>query len=145
VSRNRIFIRRRDGRIEVRLSDDGRAFVREWFSRLRVAEADAEHAWHGSLSPPIDPGQDADDPLRSLERQRAVATNAELALLSTDEDLLSEGEAWAWLSSLQLALRATAALEGLATADDVEHATANELAEVRALQHLLGELADALA
>jgi hypothetical protein len=145
MHRNQIFVRRRDGRIEVRLSDEGRAFVREQFGRLRVADEDEHHEWHLSLHQPIDPGLDDDDPLRSLERQRAMASNAELALLTADEQFLNEGEAWAWLSSLQLALRAVASLAGLLTADDVTKRPDEELVEVYALQQLLFDLSEAVS
>ena len=37
----RLFVRRRDGRIEVRLNDAGRAIAREAFGHVLAAEADA--------------------------------------------------------------------------------------------------------
>jgi len=144
VARSRIFIARRDGRIDVRLSDHGREFVREQFGRLRVAEVDVHHAWRGSLHQPIDPSRDDDDPLRQLERSNAVTSNAELALVTVGEETLSTAEAWAWLSSLQLALRACAAIEGLATAADVDGASPEQLAVVVNLQALLFDLSAAL-
>jgi hypothetical protein len=144
VRRNRIFLARKDGRIEVRLSDAGREFVREQFGRLRVAEEDPNHDWHTSLNQPIDPGQDEDDASRALERQKSVASNADLALITAGEESLSTGEAWAWLASLQLALRAIAAQRGLVTAADVDHAPPEQLGDVLNLQHLLFDLAEAL-
>jgi hypothetical protein len=128
----------------VRLSDQGRDYVREQFGRLRVAEADLEHPWRRSLEAPIDPSRDDDDPLRRLERQSSVTTNAELALVTVGEPSLSEPEAWAWLSSLQLALRACADTSGLQTAEDVESAPREQLADVVTLQALLFDLAAAL-
>ena len=40
---NRLFVRRRDGRIEVRLNDAGRGIAREAFAHVLAAEADPEH------------------------------------------------------------------------------------------------------
>jgi len=133
VARSRIFVARRDGRIEVRLNDAGREFVREQFGRLRVAEADPQHAWRGSLDQPIDPS-----------RADAVTSNAELALVTAGEESLSTGEAWAWLTSLQLALRACAVTSGLMTEADVEAASPERLVDVVNLQALLFDLAAAL-
>ena len=144
MARSRIFVARRDGRIEVRLNDAGREFVREQFGRLRVAEADPQHAWRGSLDQPIDPSRDDDDPLCQLERADAVTSNAELALVTAGEESLSTGEAWAWLTSLQLALRACAVTSGLMTEADVEAASPERLVDVVNLQALLFDLAAAL-
>lgn len=141
----RIFVRRRDGRIEVRLNQAGRQFVHEQFARLRLAAADPDSPWREPLHQPIDPSQDADDPLRSLERESVVNSNAELALLSADEPFLTEAEAWAWLTSLQLALRATASLQHLATEEDLKSATPEELVVVHSLQDLLSDLVHALS
>lgn len=145
MPRSRIFVSRRDGRIDVRLSDEGREFVREQFGRLRVAEADPQHAWRGSLDQPIDPSRDDDDPLRRLERSDLVTSNAELALVTVGEESLSSGEAWAWMTSLQLALRACAVTHGLLTAADVESASASQIADVVNLQALLFDLSAALS
>jgi hypothetical protein len=144
VARGRIFVSRRDGRIEIRLSEEGRSFVREQFGRLRVAEADPQHAWRSSLDQPIDPSRDDDDPLRQLERSDSVISNAELALVTVGEESLSTGEAWAWLSSLQLALRACAVTNGLVTEADVEGATSEQISDVVNLQALLFDLSAAL-
>jgi hypothetical protein len=140
-----LFQRTRDGRVRVRLSDEGREFVREQFGRLRVAEEDTEHAWHQPLNQPIDPGSDDDDPLRILERQKTMATNAELALLTVDEPVLSEGEAWAWFMSLQLVLRACAEVEGISTEDDLAERSDEELMTVHVLQQLLSDLTESLS
>ncbi len=145
MGRGTVFIRRRDGRIEVRLNDGGREFVKEQFTMLIAAQQDVHHEWFSTLSAPIDPSQDDDDPLRSLERQKFVASNVELALMSSDDTFLNDAEAWAWLSSLQRALRANASSFGLADADDVEQASEPQLNIVHSLQQLLFELADVLS
>jgi hypothetical protein len=145
VGRTTIFIRRRDGRIEVRLNEWGRQFIKEQFSLLMSAQEDSEHEWYAPLSTPIDPSRDDDDPLRQLERQRLAASNVELALLSVDDGFLNDAEAWAWLSSLQRVLRASASDFGLHTDKDVEQASAEEREVVLSLQQLLFELADVLS
>jgi hypothetical protein len=141
----RAFVRRRDGRIEVKLSDVGRQFVHEQFARLRLVDEDPNSPWRGTLSGPIDPTLDVDDPVRMLERQGAINQSAELALVTENEQFLSPGEAWAWLTALQLALRATAALEGLATEMDVKAKSSQDLVVVHNLQSLLFDLSEALS
>ena len=138
-----IFVRRRDGRIQVRLTDEGRTFVGAQFDRLRAAEDDDK--WRPLLQLPIDPRRDDDDPLRSLQRQEAIVSNAEMASLTVHHEFLSEGEAWAWMSSLQLCLRTVATLAGVVTPDDVATRTHEELSEILGLQQLLFDLASALA
>ena len=145
MGRSTIFIRRRDGRIEVRLNEWGRQFIKEQFTTLSVAQEDVDHDWFAPLSSPIDPSRDDDDPLRTLERQKSTASNVELALLTVDDEFLNDAEAWAWLSSLQRALRATASSMDLASAHDVEEASESDLEIVHALQQLLFELAEVLA
>jgi len=142
AGRNRLFIRRRDGRIEVRLNDLGRATAREAFGHVVSAERDPEHEWHSSLNGPIDPGRDLDDPLATLNRQNEISTNAELAVMTLSEDFLNDAEAWAWLSTFQLALRATALANGLLT--DEALAAGDELVVnyLRTLQQFLFELAE---
>jgi hypothetical protein len=144
MGRNRLFARSRDGRIEVRLNDVGRMFVRTRFARLVAAQSDPSSEWRTTLDQPIDPSLDADDPVRSLEREEATSTNAELALLTTEETFLSEGEGWAWLSSLQHILRAEAADRGIVDYVTLDEATAEDLEELNALQQLLLDMAEAL-
>ncbi len=74
-----------------------------------------------------------------------MSSNAELSLITANEEYLSDGEAWAWMSSLQLALRANASTQGLNSADDVDSATDGELVVIHVLQQLLFELADVLS
>ncbi len=145
MGRTTIFIRRRDGRIEVRLNEWARQFIEQQFTTLSLAQEDVGHDWFAPLSAPIDPSRDDDDPLCTLERQKSTASNVELALLTVDEEFLNDGEAWAWLRSLQRALRATASTMDLATAQDVEVASASDLEVVHALQLLLFELAEVLS
>ena len=138
-----IFARRRDGRIQVRLTDEGRLFVAAQFDRLRAADANDE--WRPLLQMPIDPQRDDDDPLRALQRQEVMVSNAEMSSLTVHEEFLSEGEAWAWLSSLQLCLRTVATLAGVETPDDVASRKQEDVAEILALQELLFDLAAALS
>ena len=74
----KLFVRRRDGRVEVRLNDAGRAVAREIFAHVLAAEQDPDHEWHLSLNAPINPSSDVDDPLATLARQNDIASNAEL-------------------------------------------------------------------
>jgi hypothetical protein len=83
---SRLFVRRRDGRVEVRLNDVGRGIAREVFAHVLAAEQDAEHEWHLSLNPPINPSNDDDDPLSTLARQSETASNAELAVMTLNEE-----------------------------------------------------------
>jgi hypothetical protein len=141
AGRHRIFVRRRDGRVEVRLNELGRAVAREAFGHVVAAERDSDHDWHTSLSSPIDPSRDADDPLATLGRQHEVATNAELALMTLDEEFLNDAEAWAWLTTLQVALRSTALANGILDEARLNTADAEVLTSVRTLQQFLFDLA----
>src|ERR1019366_9841753 len=96
VGRHRMFVRRRDGRVEVRLNDLGRAVAREAFGRVVAAERDPDHEWHVTLSAPIAPSADQDDPLATLTRQSETSTNAELAVMTLSEQFLNDAEARAW-------------------------------------------------
>lgn len=138
----RLFIRRRDGRIEVRLNEAGRDVVRVAVRRVVAAENDLDDEWNTTLNGPIDPSRDQDDPLLTLARQHDMSSNAELALMTVDEPFLNDGEAWAWLSTLQVALRATASANGLVDDDRVNSADEAVLSEVQVLQSLLFALAD---
>ena len=46
----KLFTRRRDGRVEVRMNDYARDVVRSAFSNVLAAERDPEHEWHVALS-----------------------------------------------------------------------------------------------
>lgn len=140
----KLFIRRRDGRIEVRLNEYGRTVVRAAFRNVVAAEHDPNHEWHTSLTSPIDPSLDQDNPLSMLTRQNETATNAELASLTADEDFLTEAEAWSWLTTLQVALRSTAQAHGLMSDEHFAQADADLVDSVRTLQQFLFQLADCL-
>ncbi len=140
----RLFIRRRDGRVEVRLNEAGRDVVRTAVRRVVAAENDLDDEWNATLNGPIDPSRDQDDPLLTLARQHDMSSNAELALMTIDEAFLNDGEAWAWLSTLQVALRATASAHGLVNDERVTSADEAVLGEVQILQSLLFSLADVL-
>jgi hypothetical protein len=137
----KLFVRRRDGRIEVRLSDVGRAMVREVFAHVVAGERDPEHEWHLSMNPPINPSSDDDDPLSTLARQSETASNAELAVMTLQEQYLTDSEAWAWLSTLQVALRSTAVANGILSDEKLESASDELLDEIHILQQFLFDLA----
>jgi hypothetical protein len=137
---NKLFVRRRDGRVEVRLNELGRGLVREMCARVLAAERDVEHEWHLSLRPPINPSSDDDDPLSALARENEMASNAELAFTSLNEQYLTDAEAWAWLCNLQVALRATAIAHGILSDEKLEEAPPELLDDIRTLQHFLFDL-----
>jgi DNA-binding transcriptional regulator PaaX len=137
----KLFARRRDGRIEVRLNDVGRAAIREVFAHVLAAERDPDHEWHLSLNAPINPSSDDDDPLASLSRQNEIASNAELSIMTLKEEYLNDAEGWAWLSTLQVALRSTAVINGLLSDEKLETCAPELLDDIRTMQHFLFELA----
>jgi hypothetical protein len=97
------------------------------------------------LHSPITPAADSDDPLRSFERQKMTATSAELMRLTLDESFLSQDEAFAWLASMQLGLRARTSEAEIFTDDDLAQAEESSLQTIRALQFFLFELATTLS
>ncbi|HVA71302.1 MAG TPA: hypothetical protein VNF08_08285 [Acidimicrobiales bacterium] len=137
----KLFVRRRDGRVEVRLNDAGRGVLREAFAHVVAAERDPEHDWHLSLNAPINPSRDDDDPLSSLARQNEIATNAELSVMTLKEQFLNDAEAWAWLSTLQVALRSIAVVNGILSDEKLESCEFELLQEIRTIQQLLFDLA----
>jgi hypothetical protein len=137
----KLFSRRRDGRIEVRLNDVGRAAIREVFAHVLAAEREPEHEWHLSLNAPINPSSDDDDPLSSLARQNEIASNAELSIMTLNEQYLNDAEGWAWLSTLQVALRSTAVVNGLLSDEKLEACAPELLDDIRTMQQFLFELA----
>jgi hypothetical protein len=140
----RLFVRRRDGRIEVKLNEAGRAIAREAFGRVYVAEHDNDHEWHKTLNGPINPSVDADDPLLILARQSATGSNAELAIATLHDEFLTEQEAWAWLTTLQVALRATAVTNDIYDETQLEAADETLVDTIRTLQMFLFGLAEVL-
>jgi hypothetical protein len=137
----KLFTRRRDGRIEVRLNDAGRAAIREVFAHVLAAERDPDHEWHLSLNAPINPSSDDDDPLASLARQNEIASNAELSVMTLKEQYLTDAEGWAWLSTIQVALRSTAVMNGLLSDEKLEECAPELLDDIRTMQQFLFELA----
>lgn len=137
----KLFIRRRDGRVEVRLNDAGREVIREIFAHVVAAERDSTHDWHLALHAPINPSSDDDDPLSTLARQNEIATNAELSIMTLNEQFLNDAEAWAWLSTLQVALRSTAVVNGILSDERLEACDPALLEDIRTIQQLLFELA----
>src|SRR5487761_2120694 len=141
AGRHRLFVRRRDGRVEVRLNDLGRTLASEAFAHVVAAERDPDHEWHAALSAPIDPSRDTDDPVSTLGRQNEIATNAELAEMTRHEEFLTDAEAWAWLTTLQVALRSTAVAKGILDDERLAAADAELVTQVRTLQQFLFDLA----
>jgi hypothetical protein len=139
-----LFKRRRDGRIEVRLNDAARAIVREAFGHVLAAERDPNHEWHLLLNSPINPSADVDDPMATLTRQSQISTNVELAIATLHDEFLNDDEAWAWLYSLQIALRSCAQAWGLL--DDERLAATDEQRKdyIHALQAFLFGLTEVL-
>ncbi|MGC2486434.1 MAG: hypothetical protein WA359_09355 [Acidimicrobiales bacterium] len=137
---NKLFLRRHDGRVEVRLNDLGRDVIREMCAHVLAAERDVDHEWHLSLRPPITPSTDDDDPLAALARENEMASNVELVVASLNEQYLTDAEAWAWLCTLQVALRATAIAHGILSDEKLEEAPAELLDTIRTLQHFLFDL-----
>lgn len=137
----KLFVRRRDGRVEVRLNDEGRGVLREIFARVVAAERDVDHDWHRSLNAPINPSSDDDDPLATLARQNEIATNAELSFMTLNEQFLNDAEAWAWLSTVQVALRSTAVANGVLSDERLADCDPALLGDIRNMQRLLFDLA----
>ena len=142
--RQKIFSAGRDGRIRVKLNDPARQFLEVVVESIIAAEADHEHAWHATLHRPITPELDADDPLRVFERQQLLESNAEVMKASLRSDSISTAEAWAWLATMQLALRARTAEAGVTTEEDLKKTTPRERETIEALQYFLFELTTAL-
>lgn len=140
----KLFARRRDGRVEVRLNDAGRAMVREVFGHVVAAERDPEHDWYVALNGPIDPTKDDDDPLSTLARQNDIVSNAELAVMTLREQYLNDAEAWAWFCTLQVALRSLALVHGILSDERLSSCDPSVLEEIRMIQHLLFDLSACL-
>ncbi|MGH3732422.1 MAG: hypothetical protein ACRDVC_03475 [Acidimicrobiales bacterium] len=136
----KLFVRRRDGQVEVRLNDVGRGIVREVFAHVLAGERDPEHEWNLSLNPPINPSNDNDDPLSILARQSETASNAELAVMTLQEQNLTDAEAWAWLCTLQVGLRTMAIMNGILSDEKLESAPTELLDDIRTLQQFLFDL-----
>lgn len=137
----KLFIRRRDGRIEVRLNDAGRDAIREVFAHVVASERDPDHEWHLSMNAPINPSNDNDDPLSTLSRQHDIATNAELSVMTLNEQFLNDAEAWSWLCTIQVALRSTAVSKGIMDDEKLASCEPELLDEIRLMQQFLFDLA----
>jgi len=140
----KLFARKRDGRVEVRVNDAGRALLKEFFVHVVAGERDTEHDWHVALNAPINPSCDVDDPLSTLARQSDISSNAELSLMTSNAQFLTEAEAWAWLSTLQVALRSMAVVHGILSDEKLETCAPEVLEEIRTLQQFLFDLAACL-
>ena len=82
--------------------------------------------------------------MATLRRQSEMTTNAELALVTSGEQFLNAAEAWAWLSTLQVALRSVAVSRGLLSDERLAQGDAATLEYVHTLQQLLFALAECL-
>lgn len=76
-----------------------------------------------------------------MARQNEIATNAELSVMTLKEQFLNDAEAWAWLSTLQVALRSTAVANGLLSDEKLESAPLELIEEIRMIQQFLFDLA----
>lgn len=139
-----LFKKKRDGSISVHVNAQARAFIGEIFNQVVAAENDPNHVWHASMNPPINPAANSDDPLATFSRQKEMASNAELAQMTVNEDTLSAGEAYAWMTSLQLALRATATSQGLIDEESLARIDPETKQYILNVQSLLYGLADCL-
>jgi hypothetical protein len=144
MPRSKAFSATRDGQIRVKLNDAAREFLEVVVEAIIAAETDHEHEWHATLHRPITPELDADDPLRVFERQQILESNAAMMKASLRNASISTAEAWAWLATMQLALRARTAEAGVNTEDDLKKASPQELETIHALQYFLFELTTAL-
>lgn len=141
---SRLFIRRRDGRIEVRLREDVRNYLSTCVANVIAAESDPEHEWHASLHLPINPQLDQDNPWSILQRQHDVSSNAELMAASLAEEFLTDAEAWAWLCTLQVGLRAYSTSHGIINDEQWEAAGEEPRAYIEMMQAILFALAGVL-
>jgi hypothetical protein len=139
-----LFKKKRDGSISVHLNGAGRAFVGEIFNQVVAAENDPHHEWHLAMNPPINPSANSDDPLATFSRQKEMASNSELAQMTINEDTLNPGEAYAWMTSLNLALRATVGLHNLSDEESLQMLDPEIRQYVVSIQSLLFGLADCL-
>lgn len=142
--RSKVFTPQRDGRIRVKLNDSARQFLDVVVDAVIRAESDAEHVWHESLHRPITPEVESDDPLRVFERQQLLETNAGVMKETLNSPTISTSEAWAWLATLQVALRARCSEAGVSSEDDLRTAASEELETIQALQFFLFELTSAM-
>ncbi len=139
----RLFTRQRGGGIAVHLNEVGRSLVRDTAQRVAAAERGDEPTWAALLASPVDPSS-VDDPFVTLGRQRDMASNAELVVLTASEERLTDAEAWAWLSTLQVALRGLADEYGVTDEDALAAASSQVHERVESLQMLLFALASCL-
>ena len=139
-----LFKKKRDGSIAVHLNDNARAFVGEIFNQVVAAQNDPNHEWHLSLNPPINPSANSDDPLATFARQKEMASNSELGQMTVNEETLSAGEAYAWMTSLNLALRATISIRNIADEASLHNTDPETRQYIVTIQSLLFGLADCL-
>ena len=142
--RSKVFAAQRDGRIRVKLNDSAREFLDVVVEAVLRAESDSEHAWHESLHRPITPEVESDDPLRVFERQQILESNAGVMKETLSSPTISLAEAWAWLATLQVALRARCSEAGVSSDDDLLRASGEERETIHALQFFLFELTSAM-
>ena len=77
-----------------------------------------------------------------LTRQSQISTNAELAYMTRNEEFINEQEAWAWLTTMQIALRETAASNGILNDEKWNSADVELRNQIQTLQAFLFELAE---
>lgn len=139
-----LFKKKRDGSVAVHLNNQARVFLSEIFNQVVAAENDPNHEWHLSMNPPINPSANTDDPLATFARQKEMASNSELAQMTVNEATLSAGEAYAWMTSINLALRATIGMKNISDEASLHNADQATREYIVSLQTLLFGLADCL-
>jgi hypothetical protein len=68
----------------------------------------------------------------------------ELAVATLSEEFLNDAEAWAWLCTLQIALRATITAKGIMTSERLNESDESTRDYIQTLQTFLFSLADAM-
>jgi hypothetical protein len=75
-----------------------------------------------------------------LARDKDIASNAELSVMTLREQYLTDAEAWAWLSTIQVALRSTAVANGILSDEKLDSCSSDLLDDIRTMQHFLFDL-----
>jgi hypothetical protein len=141
---SKLFIRRRDGRIECRLNTPARDFVDAIAEQVERSDEDPTHEWRATLSSPINPVLDHDDPLSVLKRQSGTLSNAQLCRASVRDEFINDAEAWAWMTTLQVGLRASAAAAHVVSEEDLDTMSEHTRSQIETLQLFLFALAEVL-
>jgi hypothetical protein len=138
----RLFVRRRDGLIEPRLSERGWIFIEHAITHVGAAEHDVDHPWHAAMHGRIAPDEEHDDPLRLFERQSAYASQADMAREALRLERWSDAQAWSVFATLQVSLRLFSASCEVTSPSEL---TAEQRDTIESFQVILDRLAEVLA